>query len=107
MSEHSSKMELLGNAPVSKSLMALGVPIMIGMTINALYNLADAYFVGGLGEGPMGAISIVFPLGQAIVGLGLMGRPPAFRGYWDAATGKPPTERPAPHCTAGLSWERL
>ena len=64
--------ELLGNAPVSKSLMALGVPIMIGMTINALYNLADAYFVGGLGEGPMGAISIVFPLGQVIVGLGLM-----------------------------------
>ena len=72
MSEHNSKMELLGNAPVSKALMALGVPIMIGMTINALYNLADAYFVGGLGEGPMGAISIVFPLGQVIVGLGLM-----------------------------------
>lgn len=72
MSEHNSKMELLGNAPVSKALMALGVPIMIGMTINALYNLADAYFVGGLGEGPMGAISVVFPLGQVIVGLGLM-----------------------------------
>ena len=52
--------------------MALGVPIMIGMLINALYNLVDAYFVGGLGESPMGAISIVFPLGQVVVGLGLM-----------------------------------
>lgn len=54
------------------ALVALGVPIMIGMLINALYNLADAYLVGGLGESPMGAISIVFPLGQVVVGLGLM-----------------------------------
>ena len=45
---------------------------MIGMLINAFYNLADAYFVGGLGEQQMGAISIVFPIGQAVVGLGLM-----------------------------------
>lgn len=72
MSGHSSKLELLGSAPIPKALMALGVPIMIGMLINALYNLVDAYFVGGLGESQMGAISIVFPLGQAVVGLGLM-----------------------------------
>ncbi len=65
-------MELLGNAPIPKALMALGIPIMIGMLINALYNLVDAYFVGGLGESQMGAISIVFPLGQVVVGLGLM-----------------------------------
>lgn len=72
MNERNNKMELLGNAPIPKALMALGVPIMIGMLINALYNLVDAYFVGGLGESPMGAISIVFPLGQVVVGLGLM-----------------------------------
>ena len=65
-------MELLGNAPIPKALVSLGIPIMIGMLINALYNLVDAYFVGGLGESPMGAISIVFPLGQVVVGLGLM-----------------------------------
>ena len=72
MKERNNKMELLGSAPVPKALMALGVPIMIGMLINALYNLVDAYFVGGLGESPMGAISVVFPLGQVVVGLGLM-----------------------------------
>ena len=72
MSERNNKMELLGSAPIPKALMALGVPVMIGMLINALYNLVDAYFVGGLGESPMGAISIVFPLGQVVVGLGLM-----------------------------------
>lgn len=72
MKEKNTKMELLGNAPISKALVSLGIPIMIGMLINALYNLVDAYFVGGLGESPMGAISIVFPLGQVVVGLGLM-----------------------------------
>lgn len=72
MKKSNNKMELLGSAPVPKALMALGVPIMIGMLINALYNLVDAYFVGGLGESPMGAISVVFPLGQVVVGLGLM-----------------------------------
>ena len=72
MSERNNKLELLGSAPIPKALMALGVPIMIGMLINALYNLVDAYFVGGLGRSQMGAISIVFPLGQVVVGLGLM-----------------------------------
>lgn len=72
MNEHSSKLELLGSAPIPKALMALGLPIMIGMLINALYNLVDAYFVSGLGKSQMGAISIVFPLGQVVVGLGLM-----------------------------------
>jgi len=65
-------MELLGRAPIPRALRTLGVPIMMGMLINALYNLVDAYFVGRLGEGPMGAISVVFPLGQVVVGLGLM-----------------------------------
>ncbi|ANU54836.1 MATE family efflux transporter [Acutalibacter muris] len=72
MNERNKKMELLGSAPIPQALLALGIPIMIGMLINALYNLVDAYFVGGLGESQMGAISIVFPLGQVVVGLGLM-----------------------------------
>lgn len=72
MNNQKQKMELLGNAPVAKALLAMGIPTMIGMLINALYNLVDAYFVGGLGESQMGAISIVYPLGQVIVGLGLL-----------------------------------
>ena len=72
MNKQNTKFQLLGSAPIPKALVSLGIPIMIGMLINALYNLADAYFVGGLGESPMGAISIVFPLGQVVVGLGLM-----------------------------------
>lgn len=72
MNEGNKKTELLGSTPIPKALLSLGMPIMIGMLINALYNLVDAYFVAGLGESQMGAISIVFPLGQVVAGLGLM-----------------------------------
>ncbi len=66
MNERNNKLELLGSAPIPKALMALGMPIMIGMLINAhLYNLVDAYFVGSLGESQMGAISVVFPFGAS------------------------------------------
>lgn len=66
------KIALLGSAPIPKALLALGVPTMIGMLINALYNLVDTYFVGGLGTDQMGAITVAFPLGQIVVGLGLL-----------------------------------
>lgn len=66
------KIALLGSAPIPKALLALGVPTMIGMLINALYNLVDTYFVGGLGTDQMGAVTVAFPLGQIVVGLGLL-----------------------------------
>lgn len=72
MNQKNTKMELLGSTPIPKALLALGLPTMIGMLINALYNLVDAYFVGGLGTNQMGAITVAYPLGQIVVGLGLL-----------------------------------
>ena len=72
MNEPDKKMALLGSTAIPKSLLALGLPTMIGMLINALYNLVDTYFVGGLGTDQMGAVTVAFPLGQLIVGLGLL-----------------------------------
>ena len=72
MKEQNRKMELLGNVPIPKALLALGMPTMAGMLINALYNLADTYFVGGLGTEQMGAVTVAYPLGQIVVGLGLL-----------------------------------
>lgn len=63
---------LLGEEKVSKALMKLGIPTMIGMLISALYNAVDAYFVGGLGTSQMGAVSVVFPVVQLVIGLGMM-----------------------------------
>lgn len=72
MNCQSKKMELLGRTPIPKALLTMGIPTMIGMLVNAFYNLVDAYFVGGLGEKQIGAISVVYPLGQIVVGIGLL-----------------------------------
>jgi putative MATE family efflux protein len=72
METRQKKMELLGQVPVKKALLLMGLPTMVGMMINALYNLIDAFFVGGLGTNQMAAISVTFPLTQVIVGLGLL-----------------------------------
>ena len=72
MNEPTTKMQLLGSVPIPRALLALGLPTMMGMLINALYNLVDTYFVGGLGTEQMGAVTVAFPLGQVVVGLGLL-----------------------------------
>lgn len=72
MESQERKMQLLGTTPIVKALLAMGLPTMLGMMINALYNIVDAFFVGGLGESQTGAISVAFPLGQFVVGLGLL-----------------------------------
>jgi putative efflux protein, MATE family len=72
MKESNTKMKLLGSTPIPKALLALGLPTMIGMLINAFYSLVDTYFVGGLGTDQMGAVTVAFPLGQIVLGLGLL-----------------------------------
>lgn len=64
--------DLLGEETVAKALLKLGIPTMVGMLISALYNAVDAYFVGGLGTSQMGAVSVVFPIVQLVIGLGMM-----------------------------------
>lgn len=72
MAEKSNRIYLLEEAGVASALLKLGVPTMVGMLISALYNAIDAYFVGGLGMSQMGAVSVVFPIVQIIIGLGMM-----------------------------------
>lgn len=72
MNKKNNKIELLDSTPVLKALLMLGLPSMIGMIINAVYSLVDMYFIGKLGTEQLGAISIIFPLAQFIVGIGLL-----------------------------------
>lgn len=72
MKENPNRIYLLEKADVKTALLKLGIPTMAGMLISALYNAIDAYFVGGLGLSQMGAVSVVFPIVQIIIGLGMM-----------------------------------
>ncbi len=61
--QHYQKMT---KTPVSKLIILLGIPTTISMLITNIYNLADTYFVGSLGESPQGATGILFTL-QCII----------------------------------------
>ena len=52
--------------PVARLIVTLGIPTTISMLISSIYNMADTYFVGGLGESAQGATGILFTL-QAII----------------------------------------
>lgn len=52
--------------PVSKLIVSLGIPTTISMLVTSIYNMADTYFVGALGESQQAATGILFTL-QAII----------------------------------------
>ncbi len=58
--------------PVSKLIVVLGIPTTISMLITSIYNLADTYFVGTLGESAQGATGILFTLQCIIQALAFM-----------------------------------
>ncbi len=66
-----NKIALLRDVKVSKALLQLGIPTMIGMLVSALYNVADAYFVGRLGTSQVAAIAVTFPIIQIVIGIGM------------------------------------
>lgn len=51
---------------VSKIIVSLGIPTTISMLITNIYNMADTYFVGGLGDSAQAATGILFTL-QCII----------------------------------------
>ena len=52
--------------------MSQGIDILVDCPGQS-YNISvDTYFVGGLGTDQMGAVTVAFPLGQIVVGLGLL-----------------------------------
>ena len=71
MQTKNKSIEIMKEEKVSKALLTLGIPIIIGMLINASYNVIDAYFTGTLGISQMGAISVTFPITQGINGIGI------------------------------------
>jgi putative MATE family efflux protein len=66
--------EFLGTDPVGTLLFRLSLPAIVGMSVQASYNLADAFFIGR-GVGPLGLAGTVaaFPLQLFAIGIGSMG----------------------------------
>lgn len=58
--------------PVARLIVSMGVPTTISMLITNIYNMADTYFVGTVGESAQAATGVMFTLQAIIQGVGFM-----------------------------------
>jgi len=59
---------LLGDP--KKAIIKMALPMMIGMFVHALYNLADGFWVAGLGADELAAVGLFFPFFMLILAIG-------------------------------------
>lgn len=69
--EENNKMK---NEPVNKLMLQMGVPMILSMALQAVYNIVDSAFVGNMKEGSeaaLNALTLVFPIQMLIVALAI------------------------------------
>ena len=63
---------VLGEEKITTLLRRYSVPAIIGMVVNALYNVVDSIFVGqGVGEIGLVAVTLAFPLMVVLLAVGM------------------------------------
>ncbi len=67
--QHYQKMT---ETPVPKLILNLGIPTTISMLITNIYNMADTYFVGTLGESAQAATGVLFTVQAIMQGIAFM-----------------------------------
>ncbi|MBR2340889.1 MAG: MATE family efflux transporter [Clostridia bacterium] len=65
-----AQFEKMTQSPIPKLIVSLGIPTMLNMMVTSLYNLADTYFVSGLGQEATGAVNVVLSLMSIIQAIG-------------------------------------
>ncbi len=58
--------------PVAQLILKLGIPTTISMLISSIYNMADTYFVGNVGESAQAATGVLFTLQAVVQGIAFM-----------------------------------
>lgn len=73
-------MNKMGILPVNKLLLSMGMPMIISMVLQAVYNIVDSYFVScmkdtadivGRGEKAVNALTLAFPIQMLMVAIGV------------------------------------
>ena len=61
----------MGVKPVGSLLFSMGLPIMISMMVQALYNVVDSIFIAQIGEHALTAVSLAFPVQMLMISMGV------------------------------------
>ncbi len=67
--------ELLAKEPIGKLLLKYSVPAIIGMIVNALYNVVDRIFIGnipGVGSLAITGVGVTMPITTIILGFAML-----------------------------------
>ena len=68
-----SNIKRLGEESVGKLLWSFSIPAIIGMIVNAIYNIVDRIFVGqAVGDKALAALSFAFPFMTAIMAMAML-----------------------------------
>ncbi|GAA0121047.1 MAG: MATE family efflux transporter [Clostridium argentinense] len=63
----------LGKESIGKLLLKFSVPAIIGMIVNAFYNIVDRIFIGqGVGEIALSGVTITFPISTITMAFGML-----------------------------------
>ena len=60
--------------PVNKLMVQMGIPMILSMALQAVYNIVDSAFVGNMKEGSeaaLNALTLVFPVQMLMVAVGI------------------------------------
>ena len=66
-----NKENVMGTARMSRLILTTGIPLMLSLLINSLYNFVDSVFVSHISEDALTALSLASPAQLAISALGL------------------------------------
>lgn len=74
------KTNKMGEAPVSKLLLSMGIPLIVSLVLQAFYNIVDSYFVSGMkdteaikgvSDYAMNALTLAFPMQMLMIAIGV------------------------------------
>lgn len=67
-------MNRMGTMPVNKLMISMGIPMILSMMLQALYNIVDSAFVSNMpnnGEAALNALTLAFPVQMLMVAIGI------------------------------------
>lgn len=70
----SLKDEKMATVPVRKLMLSMGIPMIVSMVLQAVYNIVDSAFVSNMetgGEDALNALTLAFPLQVLMVAIGI------------------------------------
>lgn len=65
------KREQILNGNIEKTMLSLAVPVMATNLVQTIYGLVDTFFIGKLGDAPMAAVQLSFPINFLTLSLGM------------------------------------